>query len=63
MNKPSPEHHSNPETVMLEPVYIFTDKAIPSPPKRPPLPTAERGEEPKPEEPKPAAGQSAEDNK
>ena len=40
MSSPRPEPNENPNTMMLGPVYIFTDKAIVPPRKQdgPPLP-------------------------
>jgi len=44
MNEPLPDYHSNPETFKLEPVYIFTDKAI-VPVKKKGPPSEPAGEE------------------
>jgi hypothetical protein len=57
MNRPLPEHHSNPETYKEEPVYIFTDKAIIPPPKA--ASSSNSGDQP--EEPTPPVDQPAEE--
>jgi len=41
MSVPPPEPHLNPNTLMLGPVFIFTDKAIVPPPKPPHPPQPE----------------------
>jgi hypothetical protein len=28
MSKPIPDHHENQDTILIEPVYIFTDQAV-----------------------------------
>jgi hypothetical protein len=52
MNTPSPEPHLNPNTLMLGPVFIFTDKAVVPPPKPnlPPKPE-DKGEPPPADQP------------
>ena len=56
MNPSLPEPHSNPETFLDEPVYIFTDKAIVPPgrsngPTEPPPSDKPKTPAPPPEEP------------